>query len=106
MRLLLDECIPRRFKNSFPDHICRTVPEEGWAGKRNGELLALAEQSGFTVFLTLDRGIEFQQNLQPRRIAIVLVRAKSSCLADVLLHLPAIKEALESMQLGQLVKVG
>ena len=46
MKLLLDECVPRKFRNLLPGHNCRTVPEEGLAGKKNGELLSLAEESG------------------------------------------------------------
>lgn len=61
MKLLLDECVPRKFRDVLSGHDCRTVPEEGLAGKKNGELLALAEKSGFEVFLTLDRGLEYQQ---------------------------------------------
>jgi hypothetical protein len=63
MRLLLDECLPRKLKNHLPEHECSTVPEQGWAGKKNGELLLLAEKSGFEIFLTLDRGVEYEQNL-------------------------------------------
>lgn len=46
-RLLLDECIPRKFKSHLSGHDCVTVPEAGWAGKKNGELLSLAENAGF-----------------------------------------------------------
>jgi hypothetical protein len=63
MKLLLDECLPRKFKNHLPGHECYTVPEIGWAGKKNGELLLLAEKSGFEIFLTLDQGMEYEQNL-------------------------------------------
>ena len=38
MRLLLDECLPRKLKNHLPEHECSTVPEQGWAGKKNREL--------------------------------------------------------------------
>ena len=72
MKVLLDECVPRKFKDSLSGHDCSTVPEEGFAGKKNGELLTLAESAGFQVFLTLDRGIEYQQNLHPRTIAVVI----------------------------------
>ena len=78
MRVLLDECVPRKFRSFLPGHDCHTVPEMGLAGKKNGELLALAEESGFQAFLTLDRGIEYQQNLHPRTIAVVLIRSKSN----------------------------
>jgi predicted nuclease of predicted toxin-antitoxin system len=106
MKLLLDECIPRKLKNSLADHECRTVPEEGLAGKKNGELLALAERLGFQVFLTLDRGIEYQQNLQTRGLAIMLVRVKSNRLSDLLLCVPEILKVLELLQPGQLIKIG
>jgi hypothetical protein len=104
MKVLLDECVPRRFKNSLFGHDCRTVPEEGLAGKKNGDLLALAEQAGFQVFLTLDRGIEYQQNLDPRTIAVVIVRTKSSQLTELLIHVPDLLRLLESIQPGQLVR--
>ncbi len=106
MRLLLDECVPRKFRNMLPGHDCRTVPEEGLAGKKNGDLLSLAEKSGFEVFLTLDRGIEYEHNLQGRIIAIILIRAKTSRLSDLLPHSPEILRVLRSIHPGDLVKVG
>jgi hypothetical protein len=42
MRVLLDECLPRKLKNDLAGHDVRTVPDMGWAGKKNGELLQLA----------------------------------------------------------------
>jgi hypothetical protein len=84
MKLLLDECVPRKFKNHLPGHECQTVPEVGLAGRKNGDLLSLAQQAGFEVFLTVDRGIEYQQNLTQFGIAVVLVRASSSRLIDLL----------------------
>jgi hypothetical protein len=106
MRLLLDECVPRKFRNALPGHDCRTVPEEGLAGKKNGDLLSLAERLGFEAFLTIDRGLEYEQNLKGRVIAIVLIRAKSSRLVDLLPHRPEILRVLFSIQPGELVKIG
>lgn len=77
-RILLDECIPRKFSRQFGEHECVTVSELGLAGKKNGELLYLAEADGFQVFITLDRGIAYQQNLAARAIAVVMIRAKST----------------------------
>lgn len=105
MKVLLDECVPRRFKNSLSGHDCSTVPEEGLAGKKNGELLALAESAGFQVFLTLDRSVEYQQNLHPRTIAVVIIRTKSSRLAELLPHIPDLLRLLESIEPGQLVRM-
>ena|ERR1035438_4469293 len=86
MKVLLDECIPRKFKNSLAGHDCSTVPEVGLAGKKNGELLSLAEQNGFDVFLTLDKGLQYQQNLAHRNIAIIIIRAASNRISDLLPH--------------------
>jgi hypothetical protein len=86
MKLLLDECLPRKLKNHLPEHECSTVPEQGWAGKKNGELLLLAEKSGFEIFLTLDRGVEYEQNLKERRVPALSAffaerrREKARCL--------------------------
>jgi hypothetical protein len=104
MKVLLDECVPRKFKNSLLGHECRTVPEEGLAGKKNGELLAFAEKAGFQVFLTLDRGVEYQQNLHPRTIAVIIVRTRSSQLTELLIHVPDLLRLLESIEPGQLVR--
>jgi len=105
MRVLLDECIPRKFKTSLVGHQCRTVPEEGLTGKKNGEPLALAEKTGFQAFLTLDRGIEYQKNLHSANIAVVIVRSKSSRLAELLPQVPDILRVLESIEPGQLAKI-
>ncbi len=52
LRVLLDECVPRRLKRDLPGHDTQTAPEMGWASKRNGDLLLVAEQE-FDVFLTV-----------------------------------------------------
>lgn len=39
MRILLDECLPKKLKKDFKNYEVKTVPEMGWAGKKNGELL-------------------------------------------------------------------
>ena len=104
-KLLLDEYVPSKFKNHLPGHHCVTVPDAAWAGKKNGELLSLAEQAGFEVFVTLDRGVEFEQNLAGRRISVILVRAKSSRLADLVPHADRTLAAVESIESGQLAHV-
>jgi hypothetical protein len=105
MKVLLDECLPRKFKNHLPGHDCCTVPEAGWAGKKNGELLFLAENSDFEVFLTLDRGVEYEQNRKGRKIAVILVSANSSRLADLLPQVQAVLTALHSVRAGEFVRV-
>ena len=62
MRILLDECVPRKLRRSFPQHECTTVQEAGFGGKQNGDLLSMAEGK-FDLFLTVDMGVRYQQNL-------------------------------------------
>ena len=64
MRVLLDECLPRRLKLELVGHEVKTAPEMGWASKRNGELLALAV-SEFDAFLTADRNLSYRTRCFP-----------------------------------------
>jgi predicted nuclease of predicted toxin-antitoxin system len=107
MNLLIDECAPRDLKVALSEQgfECRTVRELGLSGKKNGELLALAE-SRFDVLVTLDKSIQYQQNLTGRKIAILLIGARSNDMDDILPHLPASVAALKSIQPGQVVRVG
>jgi hypothetical protein len=107
MKILLDECVPKPIKYSLSveGHECSTVPEAGFSGRTNGELLTLAE-SQFEVFVTLDKGLQFQQNLSRNRIAILLIRAKSSRAEDILPHIPACLLALHSIKPGQFIQIG
>ena len=105
MRILLDECLPRRLKNDLRRHDCRTVPEMGWAGRSNGDLLALAEPL-FDVFLTMDANLHYQQNLLVRRLAIVVLRARSNRYADLAPLAPSIDSAIEAIEPGAVVYTG
>lgn len=105
MRILIDECVDERLRNALPGHDCRTVRHEGFAGYKNGELLAAAELAKFDVFLTVDQGIEHQQNLLSRRLAIVILRAKSNRLKKLLPLMPACLAALESIKPGQIITI-
>jgi hypothetical protein len=66
MRILIDECIDERFRNSLTDHNCQTARYAGLAGLKNGDLLKAAELAKFDVFPTVDQAIEYQQNLTGR----------------------------------------
>jgi hypothetical protein len=105
-QVLLDECIPRKLRNTLPDHECHTVPEAGLAGQKNGDLLSLAEAAGFDLFITMDKGLEYQQNLAGRGIAVLIVRARSNRLRDLLPHLEACRSIMRSIRPGEVVRVG
>lgn len=62
MKLLLDENLPKRLKNDFPDHEIHTVRDKGWNGIKNGLLLELLISEGFNALLTFDKNLQHQQN--------------------------------------------
>jgi len=106
MRILLDECVPVALKRNLVSfgHECQTVREAGFAGKKNGELLTLAERR-WDVLLTTDRKIEYQQHMIGRKIGILVLRAKTNRLQDLLPISPTCVQALLSIRPGQVVEV-
>lgn|ERR1700685_226686 len=86
MKILLDECVPQGLCKSFPEHECHGARRAGFGGKTNGELLELAEQAGFDVLVTVDQSIPHQQKLGGRKLALLIVHAKSNKLAALLLY--------------------
>jgi hypothetical protein len=77
----------------------------GWSGKKNGELLALAENE-FDALITVDTNLRYQQNLTGRKIAIVLLRATSNRLSHLQSHFDACQEVLRTIEPGGFVEVG
>lgn len=105
MRILLDECVPRRLRRELPDHDVHTVPEMGWSGKKNGELLQLMAGQDFEVLLTVDQSIRHQQNWQATGVAVVVLVAVSNRLADLVPLMPSALAALGSIKPGDVVEV-
>ena len=105
MRVLLDEQIDWRLKRLFDSgHRVETVRERGWAGKRNGELLRLAAPV-FDVLLTMDRGIEYQQNLPTFAMAVILIEARSNRRSDVAPAMGEVNRLLALVSPGHLYRV-
>jgi predicted nuclease of predicted toxin-antitoxin system len=100
VKLLLDECIDRRLAKDLEAHDVRTIPQMGWAGIKNGELLKLAEKE-FDVFITVARNLSFQQNLPKFNIAVLVLGAASNSLADLKLLAPKILSTLPSLTKGK-----
>jgi hypothetical protein len=105
MKILIDENLPRRLAAHLEGHECRTVVQCGWSGKRNGDLLAVADPL-FDVLLTLDKNLPYQQNLDSVRIAVLITHAYSNRLADLLPLLPECLAALETIQPRQVIRIG
>lgn len=97
--------MPRRFARALSEHAVETVQSMRWRGVSNGALLNRISAHGFDVFITVDRGLPFEQNVANLPFAIVILRARSND-ADVLLELlPKLLAALDSVQRGEVIMV-
>ncbi|WP_026101273.1 DUF5615 family PIN-like protein [Synechococcus sp. PCC 7336] len=106
MRILLDECVLRPLKRELSNYDIRTVVEMGWSGKTNGELLQLMAQADLTILLTTDRNLQYQQNFQQARVAIVVLIAPSNRIPDLVPLIPKARHVLETISVGEVVEVG
>ncbi len=104
MRLLLDECVPRRLRRELSGYDVQTVREAGWAGLKNGVLLRTADGT-FDALITVDQGIVYQQNLSGLRISLIVIAAASNDIDDLRPLVPAVRMALNTLQAGVVIRV-
>ena len=105
MRVLLDECVDRRLAREIVGHEVRTVPEEGWAGLKNGDLLKRAQEQ-FDVFVTVDRSLPFQRDVSAFSIAVVILRTPTSRLDDLRALVPKLLTVIPTSKGGEVTWVG
>ena len=99
MKVLLDESLPVRLARELPGHKVTTVAQQGWTGKKNGELLKLAE-SKFNVFITADQNLQYQVNILRSKIPIIILMAKTNRFDDLKPLAPKILSALNNLKKG------
>ncbi len=99
MKVLLDECLPKKLKLAIEADLVQTVPEAGWAGKENGELLRLAE-ANFDVLLTNDQNMEHQQQIGRFDLAFIVLVAPTNDIVDLLPLVPETNQKLKAAKAG------
>ena len=105
MKILLDESVNQRLAQDFIGHEVSTVSQMGWKSKGNGELLALAAKV-FEVFVTTDRNLSFQQNVQNLGISVVVMPAHTNRLTDLRPIVPALLKVLPFLKKGEVREIG
>jgi uncharacterized protein DUF5615 len=105
MRVLLDECLPRRLKAAISGHEVSTVPEMGWAGYLDRDVLEEAAKAHFDAFITVDRAAPIPTSRVPSSLAIIALAAPSNRLSDLIVLVPKMQEALETIRPGQVVRI-
>ncbi len=105
MKIILDECLPRRLLRDLPDHSVTTVPRQGWAGVTNGVLLKRIG-TDFDVFITMDSNIAHQQNTDNLRVCLIVLHGPNSNYETLQPLVPDILAAIEQAKPGSIIHIG
>jgi predicted nuclease of predicted toxin-antitoxin system len=106
MKILLDENLPQKLQADFGiDYEVRTVRDMGWFGKKNGELLGLIVLNGFDIFVTLDKNLRYQQNLDRFDLKVFLLLAINNRRDTLQILIEKVKLKIESGDLQKLMEI-
>ena len=105
MKLLLDECLPRKLKREFTGHEIFTIDEAGFKGLKNGVLIKSASELNFEVLISVDKNIEHQQNKVKLPLAILVLSAKNNRIESLLPLIPKALEILEVIKIGEIITI-
>ena len=97
MRVLLDECVDWRLLRDLHRHGVQTVKQLGWEHLHDGDLLRQAS-SEFDVLITVDKALPHQQNIASIDIAVIVLRGRSTRLADLRELVDRVRDALASVR--------
>jgi hypothetical protein len=107
LRALLDEQVPVELaglvQEAGPHHVVRTVADESWKGLQNGALLQRMREAGFKALVTVDRRMEYQQNIPRSGIGVVVLHARRARIQELAPLAPAIAEALDTLEPGTVI---
>jgi predicted nuclease of predicted toxin-antitoxin system len=103
VKVLLDECLPRQLRQLIPGHEVKTAKDMGWVGIKNGQLLRLAEDQQFNVFVTADQELKYQQNMVGRKLAIIILPFNRRKQMPAIL--PVLMTTLAKIQSGDYVEL-
>jgi hypothetical protein len=98
--VLLDECLPKRFAEALQGHDVWTVPQAGWAGLKNGALLARVE-GRFDAFVTVDANLPNQHDLVRRSFSVIVLRVQANTLKALLPLAPEVNTAIAAARPGE-----
>ena len=104
MKILLDESLPKPLAREFFGYHVDTVVGKGWAGKKNGALLRLAEGE-FDVFITADQNLQYQQNLKGYKIAVVILAHGPNRLDNLKPLVPKVIKMIKDLKKSEVIRV-
>ena len=98
MKILLDECVTKHIKHYLSDYEIYTVREMEWSGIKNGKLMQLCVEHSFDILLTIDKNLQYQQNLDRYPVVIVVLNSFTSKVDDLVVLLPSFRVQLQDFQ--------
>jgi len=101
MKILLDECLPKRLKYLLPGFDVTTTEEIGWASLENGDLIKAAIGEHFDIMLTVDKKLEYQQNIKNYDITIVVFDVRRNKIDFISPLIPELIEKLNTFEKGK-----
>jgi predicted nuclease of predicted toxin-antitoxin system len=103
MKILFDQGTPVPLRRHLTGHTVTTAYEAGWSALSNGDLLVAAEKAEYQILVTTDQNLRYQQNLQERRIAIVVLRSTSW--PRIRLRIDAVRKEIDASRVGGYVEI-
>ncbi|MCF2492511.1 DUF5615 family PIN-like protein [Dyadobacter chenhuakuii] len=100
MKLLLDENLPKRLKEDFPEHEIFTISDMGWNGVKDSQLLALLKENGFHALLTFDKNMRYQQNFKAYLVTVFVLSAKINSYSELTKLSPQVRDYLKKSRLS------
>jgi len=105
MKIIIDECLPKRVTRFFEDASAYTVPQIGLSGYSDAQLLSELDKRGIDVFVTIDGNIEYQQQFAQRSFGTIVITSVSNRYEDLLHLRDTILQAAESVSPGQIAHI-
>ena len=106
MKILLDESLPLKLRNDFGNqHEIWTVKDKGWLGKKNGELLKLLTENKFEIFITVDRNLPYQQNIDRLPFTIFVLCASDNRYETLKKLIPKIFDRINNGNLKNIIEI-
>ena|ERR1035437_8080776 len=102
MKILLDEYITKLLKSHLANHTVFTVANMNWLGKKNGNLMKSAVVEGFDILLTIDKNLQFQNNMKDYEITLVIFDSQNSKIETLIDFIPIFEMQINSFEKGKI----
>ncbi|HHE05497.1 MAG TPA: hypothetical protein ENK90_00050 [Epsilonproteobacteria bacterium] len=105
MKIIIDECLPKRITQFFDSHEAWTVPQIGLSGSKDKALLDELDKRDIDIFITIDGNIEYQQQFKNRAFGTIVIRSVSNRFSDLLHLKDDLLEAIDQITSGNIIHI-